>query len=629
MNFLNKFDIIIIGAGHAGTEAAIACDNMKRKTLLITQNINTIGQMSCNPAIGGIGKSHLVKEIDALGGLMAKAIDYSGIQFKILNSSKGPAVRSTRAQADRILYKKFIFNTLKKKKYITILESEVIKLIIKKYNIINGIKTNNNLKFYSNIIILTVGTFLSGKIHIGLNKYDGGRENELPSKKLSNNLNNLPFKINRLKTGTPPRINKNTINFKILKKQYSDIPVPNFSFMGELYNHPPQIPCYITNTNNNTHEIIKNSLINSPLYNGSIKGIGPRYCPSIEDKIIKFPNRNKHQIFLEPEGLFSNEIYPNGISTSLPIKVQKNIINSIKGLEYAKITRPGYAIEYNFFDPKDLYFNLESKHIKGLFLAGQINGTTGYEEAAAQGIIAGINASLLNMNKEYWYPKRNQSYIGVLINDLCNLGTKEPYRMFTSRAEHRLFLREDNSYLRLTEIAYKIGLISPMFWKLFNQKKKHINKLYKYIKKKIIYIKIKKNKKKYKNKIYKKKYYFKELLKKPNFNYKKNIKYTNFFIKFFNLDILKQIEIKIKYDGYIKLNRIELKKNVKNKYFKLPKNLKYDKINGLSKELIKKLKKYKPKFIKQISNISGITPSAITAILIYIKKKYKTLSINI
>ncbi|UDG80503.1 tRNA uridine-5-carboxymethylaminomethyl(34) synthesis enzyme MnmG [Candidatus Annandia pinicola] len=620
MNNLNKFDVIIIGAGHAGTEAAIASNNMKRKTLLITQNIHTIGQMSCNPSIGGIGKSHLVKEIDSLGGLMAKAIDYSGIQFKILNYSKGPAVRSTRAQADRNLYKKIIFNTLKKKKYITILESEVTKLIIKKYNIISGIETKNYLKFYSNSIILTVGTFLSGKIHIGFNKYNGGRENELPSNLLSKNLNYLPFRVSRLKTGTPPRIDKNTINFKILKKQYSDIPIPKFSFMGKLYKNLPQMPCYITNTNKNTHEIIQNSLINSPLYNGLIKGLGPRYCPSIEDKIIRFPNRDKHQIFLEPEGLFSNEIYPNGISTSLPINIQKKFINSINGLESAKITRPGYAIEYNFFDPRDLLLTLESKHIKGLFLAGQINGTTGYEEAAAQGLLAGINASLLNMNKEPWYPKKYYSYIGVLIDDLCNLGTKEPYRMFTSRAESRLYLREDNSDLRLTEIGYKLGLISKIHWKLFNQKKNYIYKINNYINNNFVFFK----NINIKNRIYKKKYYIKELLKRPNFNYKKIIKYTNFYLKFFNSEILDQIEIQIKYNGYIKLKDIKIinKKN-NNKYTILPKNVKYNKIKGLSVELIKKLKKYNPKLIEQIKTISGITPSAVKAILIYLKKKYK------
>lgn len=619
MNNLNKFDIIIVGAGHAGTEAAIASDNMKRKTLLITKNIHTIGQMSCNPSIGGIGKSHLVKEIDSLGGLMAKAIDYSGIQFKILNYSKGPAVRSTRAQADRKLYKKIIFNTLKKKKYITILESEVTELIIKKDNIVSGIKTKNNLKFYSNSIILTIGTFLSGKIHIGFNKYDGGRENELPSNLLSKNLNDLPFRISRLKTGTPPRIDKNTINFKKLKKQYSDIPIPKFSFMGKLYNILPQIPCYITNTNKNTHEIIQNSLINSPLYNGSIKGIGPRYCPSIEDKIIRFPNRNKHQIFLEPEGLFCNEIYPNGISTSLPINIQKRIINSIKGLESAKITRPGYAIEYNFFDPRDLFHTLESKYIKGLFLAGQINGTTGYEEAAAQGLLAGINASLLNMNKKYWYPKKYYSYIGVLIDDLCNSGTKEPYRMFTSRAESRLYLREDNSDLRLTEIGYKLGLISNIHWKLFNQKKLYMYKINNYINNNFVFFK----NLNIKNKIYKKKYYIKELLKRPDFNYKKIIKYTNFYLKFFNSKILDQIEIQIKYNGYIKLNNDKIINEKNNKYIILPKNIKYNEISGLSKESIKMLKKYKPNIIEQIKVISGITPSSVTAILTYLKKNYK------
>lgn len=470
MNFLkNKFDVIVIGGGHAGVEACMASSKMGKKTLLLTNKINTLGQMSCNPAIGGIGKGHLVKEIDALGGLMAQAIDNAGIQFRTLNSSKGPAVQATRAQADRILYRQSVRMFLEKQKNLTILQQMVEDVIIKN-NIVTGVISDMGLKLFTKTIILTVGTFLNGKIHIGTNQYSGGRAGDLPSIKLAQRLKEIHKRVGRLKTGTPPRIDKKSINFDKLIAQYSDNPLPMFSFISNKYKHPKQVPCHIVHTNEKTHELILENINSSAMYNGTIKSIGPRYCPSIEDKVIKFSERKSHQIFLEPEGLTSNEIYPNGISTSLPLDIQIKIVNSIYGLEKSRIIRPGYAIEYDFFDPRDLKSTLESKYIQGLFFAGQINGTTGYEEAAAQGILAGINAALLIDKKNSWVPRRDQAYIGVLVDDLCTLGINEPYRMFTSRAEHRLILREDNADLRLTEIGYKLGLVDEHRWSIYNKK---------------------------------------------------------------------------------------------------------------------------------------------------------------
>ncbi|WAI11780.1 MAG: tRNA uridine-5-carboxymethylaminomethyl(34) synthesis enzyme MnmG [Buchnera aphidicola (Macrosiphum albifrons)] len=619
---LKNFDVIVIGAGHAGTEAAMASARMGCKTLLLTQKITDLGVLSCNPAIGGIGKSHLVKEIDALGGVMAEAIDYSGIQFRILNSSKGPAVRSTRAQADRFLYHKTVKRMLKKQNNLLILEEEVKDLIFKNYTVI-GVLTQNDINFYSRSVVLATGTFLGGKIHIGLNSYSAGRMGGKSSVDLSIRLRELSLQVNRLKTGTPPRIDLNSINFNNLFIQNGDVPVPVFSFMGDASHHPKQIPCYLTHTNEKTHDIIRENLDKSPIYKGFLKGLGPRYCPSIEDKVVRFPDRKSHQIFLEPEGLSSIKIYPNGISTSLPLEIQKKIVNSIKGLERSKIISPGYAIEYDFFDPKDLNLTLESKLIKGLFFAGQINGTTGYEEAASQGLLAGLNAGLNSMNSEGWFPRRDQAYLGVLIDDLTTQGTKEPYRMFTSRAEYRLILREDNADLRLTEIGYKFGLVNNLRWMRYNEKVLNIKTETKRLKKikicplssdadtlnKICNINLMKETS------------IVELLKRPEVRYSNFQTLKVFEIGISDLEAIEQIENEIKYAGYIKRQSEEIERHLKNENTFLPPTCDYNKIKGLSSEVVKKLNNYKPVSIGQASRISGITPAAISILLIYLKKE--------
>jgi len=620
MNYPKKFDVIIIGAGHAGCEAAHITAQMGVKTLLITQNIETIGQMSCNPAIGGIGKSQLVREIDALGGIMALVTDQSGIQFRTLNSRKGPAVRSTRAQADKQLYKINIRKILENTPNLWIFQQECFDLIIKNEQI-QGITTQTGISFFSKTVILTNGTFLNGLIHIGLKNYTGGRMGDKSSTFLANRLKELNLKINRLKTGTPPRIDANSINCTILDIQSGDNPTPYMSFL-ENNQHPEQINCWITNTNERTHQIIADNLNRSPIYSGVIESSGPRYCPSIEDKIHRFASKNSHQIFLEPEGLTSKEIYPNGISTSLPFDVQYDLVRSIKGLENAHLTRPGYAIEYDFFDPQDLKYTLETKAIKGLFFAGQINGTTGYEEAAAQGLLAGINAALMCKELEPWYPKRSEAYLGVMIDDLITLGTHEPYRMFTSRAEYRLLLREDNADIRLTEIGRKLGTVDDNRWQHFCHKRELIEQETAKLKNTWILPNTKQANylQQELNITLNHEYNLISLLSRPELNYKKLRNLISNPID--NKQVIQQIEIQNKYQGYIKRQEEEILKLQEQEDFNLPNNIDYAQINGLSKEIIQKLNDIKPINLAQAKRIPGITPVAISLLIIYFKKHF-------
>ncbi|CAL4317456.1 tRNA uridine 5-carboxymethylaminomethyl modification enzyme MnmG [Buchnera aphidicola (Thelaxes suberi)] len=623
MTKLNNFQVIIIGGGHAGTEAASASARMGYKTLLLTQKKKNIGCLSCNPSIGGIGKSHLVKEIDALGGIMGLAIDQSGIQFKILNTRKGIAVRSTRAQADRVLYSKFVQQYLKQHAKLTILEQEVNDIIIKNNNVI-GVKTKHNNLFFSKSVVLTTGTFLGGKIHIGDKTTIGGRKGDISSIPLALKLRELPLKVGRLKTGTPPRLALKSINFKNLKKQNGDFPLPYFSFLKKNCIRPAQIPCFLTFTNNETHEIIYENINKSAIYNGKIIGIGPRYCPSIEDKVMRFKDKNRHQIFLEPEGLKSELIYPNGISTSLPFSIQKKIIHSIEGLENAEIVQPGYAVEYDYFNPKDLKLNLESKYINGLFFAGQINGTTGYEEAAAQGLLAGINAARFSNNLEPWFPRRDQAYLGVMIDDLCTQGITEPYRIFTSRAEYRLSLRENNADLRLTKIGKKLNLIDTKRWLRYIEKIENIEK-YQTILKKNICFKKSENAKSifvFTTLNIKENITYFDLLKRPELSIHTLINLN--LIKNKNLDIeaLEELETNIKYHGYILRQKKEIIRQILYEKSLLPINFDYNQIKGLSKEVISKLNTSQPFSLGQASRIEGITPAALSILLIYIKNNF-------
>ncbi|ASM55657.1 tRNA uridine 5-carboxymethylaminomethyl modification enzyme [Pseudoalteromonas nigrifaciens] len=622
MIFHENFDVIVVGGGHAGTEAALAAARMGMNTLLLTHNMDTLGQMSCNPAIGGIGKGHLVKEIDALGGAMAQAIDKGGIQFRTLNSSKGPAVRATRAQADRALYKAAIQTTLQNQDNLKIFQQSCDDLIVENDRV-TGVVTQMGLRFSAPSVVLTVGTFLGGQIHIGLENFKGGRAGDPPSIALADRLRELPFRVDRLKTGTPPRIDARTVDFSKMQEQAGDTPIPVFSFMGKPSDHPQQIPCYITFTNEKTHDVIRKNLHRSPMYGGVIEGIGPRYCPSIEDKIVRFADKDKHQIFVEPEGLTSYELYPNGISTSLPFDVQIEIVQSITGFENAHICRPGYAIEYDFFDPRDLKRSLETKFIDGLFFAGQINGTTGYEEAGAQGLIAGMNAALKVQGKESWTPRRDEAYVGVLIDDLTTLGTKEPYRMFTSRAEYRLLLREDNADIRLTEKGRELGLVNDERWQAYNEKMEVIAKEKQRIKDTWIHkdhTMIDQVNALLKTPLTREAS-LEELLRRPEISYNDLMAIDGLGSEFTNQAALEQVEIHTKYAGYIVRQQDEINKQLRHEQTILPKEFDYKTVSGLSNEVVAKLIDARPDTIGQASRISGITPAAISLLLVYLKKQ--------
>ena len=620
MDYPEQFDVIVIGGGHAGTEACLAAARMGAKTLLLTHNVETLGQMSCNPAIGGIGKSHLVKEIDALGGAMGLATDRGGIQFRVLNARKGPAVRATRAQADRVLYKAAIREMLENQPNLSIFQQAVDDLIVEGERVCGAI-TNTGIRFRAKTVVLTTGTFLGGKIHIGLDNHSGGRAGDPPAIALAARLRELPLRVDRLKTGTPPRIDAKSVNFDGLQEQWGDQPEPVMSYIGSLDMHPRQTCCWITHTNERTHEIIQGGLDRSPMYTGVIEGIGPRYCPSIEDKVHRFADKNSHQIFIEPEGLNTHELYPNGISTSLPFDVQMNLVRSIKGFEQAHITRPGYAIEYDFFDPRDLKTSLETKVIENLFFAGQINGTTGYEEAGAQGLLAGLNAALKAADKEAWCPKRDEAYIGVLVDDLITMGTLEPYRMFTSRAEYRLMLREDNADARLTEKGRELGLVDDTRWAAFCDKRETVERE----RQRMASTWIQPNtaeaaqlNEKIPTPI-SREHNLLDLLKRPELNY-----FDVAGLKgeaSANLQVAEQIEIGVKYAGYIDRQTEEIERLRRFEHTALPLEFDYQSVEGLSNEIKQKLGASRPQTLAQASRIPGVTPAAVSLLLIYLKKR--------
>ena len=620
--FTDNYDVIVVGGGHAGTEAAMAAARMGQKTLLLTHNVDTLGAMSCNPAIGGIGKGHLVKEVDALGGLMARAIDKGGIQFRILNSSKGPAVRATRAQADRILYKAAVREALENQENLYIFQQACEDLIVENHRV-TGVVTQSGLRFMAPAVVLTVGTFLGGRIHIGLENYSAGRAGDPPSIGLANRLRDLDLPVDRLKTGTPPRIDRRTVDFSVMQPQPGDDPVPVFSFMGSVADHPEQVPCYITHTNSHTHDVIRGGLDRSPMFTGVIEGVGPRYCPSIEDKVTRFADKDSHQIFVEPEGLTSNELYPNGISTSLPFDVQVEIVRSIKGFENAHIMRPGYAIEYDFFDPRHLKATLETKQIGGLFFAGQINGTTGYEEAAAQGLLAGANAALQVQEKEPFTIARDEGYLGVLVDDLITLGTKEPYRMFTSRAEYRLLLREDNADMRLTPKGRELGLVDDAQWAAFEAKLEAVEA--EKARLKTVWIQPDKidpvEVERVLGQPIMREHSMEELLRRPDVTYEKLTTLDAFGESPGDPKVREQVEVQVKYAGYIERQLAEIEKHKKNEHIKLPDGLDYNQITAMSAEVRQKLSEQRPETVGQASRISGVTPAAISLLLVHLKKR--------
>ncbi|WP_036590111.1 tRNA uridine-5-carboxymethylaminomethyl(34) synthesis enzyme MnmG [Oceanospirillum maris] len=620
MDYPTRFDVIVIGGGHAGTEAALASARMGCSTLLLTHNIETLGQMSCNPAIGGIGKSHLVKEIDALGGAMALATDKGGIQFRVLNSRKGPAVRATRAQADRILYKAAIRTILENQENLTIFQQAADDLIMDGEKAA-GVITSAGIRFHAKTVVLTAGTFLGGIIHIGLETQSGGRAGDPPSIALANRLREMPFRVGRLKTGTPPRIDAKSVDFSKMEIQPGDTPIPVMSFMGSLSDHPEQISCYITHTNERTHDIIRSGLDRSPMYTGVIEGIGPRYCPSIEDKIHRFADKDSHQVFIEPEGLTTHELYPNGISTSLPFDVQLNLVRSIRGMENAHIMRPGYAIEYDYFNPQDLKHTLETKFVPNLFFAGQINGTTGYEEAGAQGLLAGLNAGLRAQDKEGWYPRRDEAYIGVLVDDLITYGTSEPYRMFTSRAEYRLILREDNADLRLTEKGRELGLVDDLRWAAFSVKKEQIEKetarlAGTWLQPKTEQAAAVEEKT---GQPMTREYSLLDLLKRPELEYKDLASLKGEPVD--NPQVSEQVQIQVKYAGYITRQQDDIEKLRRHENTVLPDDLNYDIIEGMSKEIRQKLSEQRPETLAAAGRVPGVTPAAVSLLLIHLKKR--------
>ncbi|ARB47685.1 tRNA uridine-5-carboxymethylaminomethyl(34) synthesis enzyme MnmG [Alloalcanivorax xenomutans] len=619
MDFPQRFGVIVIGGGHAGTEAALAAARMGVETLLLTHNIETLGQMSCNPAIGGIGKSHLVREIDALGGAMARATDQAGIQFRVLNARKGPAVRATRAQADRILYKAAIRHALENQPHLTLFQQAADDLIVEQGRCV-GVVTNMGLRFHADAVVLTAGTFLGGVIHVGMENHQGGRAGDQPSNALARRLRELPFRVDRLKTGTPPRIDGRSVDFSVMEEQWGDSPTPVMSYLGRVEDHPRQVCCHVTHTNERTHEIIRSGFDRSPMFAGVIEGVGPRYCPSVEDKVNRYPDKTSHQVFVEPEGLNTHELYPNGISTSLPFDIQLAAVRSIRGFENAHITRPGYAIEYDFFNPQDLKHSLETKHMPGLFFAGQINGTTGYEEAGAQGLLAGLNAALMSQEKAPWTPRRDEAYLGVLVDDLITMGTREPYRMFTSRAEYRLLLREDNADLRLTGKGRELGLVDDERWAAYNDKREgmareqarlsatwvrpgtaaadSINALV--------------------DKPLPHEYNLLDLLKRPEIDY-------HALIGAMGLEpeappVVEQMEILAKYAGYIDRQEAEIARLRAAEHQRLPADFDFGQVQGLSNEVKQKLAEVRPETIGQAGRIPGVTPAAISLLLIYLKK---------